>query len=108
MKLVTNIHNAETEPHERRRKVKGERLHLNRPKAISEYNKCMGGVDHFDQMIKYYQFTRRTNKWTKKFVVYLFQMALFNSFALYRKYTTERKNKFQELHSFICPGPYRV
>ena len=93
VKLVTNIHNADTEIYERRQRGRRDLVQLNRPKAISDYNTYMGGVDHFDQMIKYYQFTRRTSKWTKKFVIYLFQMALFNAFALYRKYTRDARKK---------------
>ena len=103
VKLVSNIHNAATENYERRQRGTRNLLQLNRPQAISDYNTYMGGVDHFDQMIRYYQFTRRTSKWTKKFVIYLFQMALFNSFALYRKYTRDaRKKNFKAFSLYLA------
>lgn len=46
----------------------------------------MRGVDRYDQMIKYYSFTRKTMKWTKKVMLYFVQMMLKNAHVLYNKY----------------------
>ena len=51
----------------------------------------MKGVDHFDQMIKYYKFSRKSNKWTKKITLYFFQMAIYNAFSLYKEYSKDKK-----------------
>lgn len=59
------------------------------PYVINEYNKYMGGVDKFDQMIKYYPLKRKTNRWTQKFTVHIFEILLHNSHVLYKKYSLE-------------------
>ena len=56
--------------------------------VIEDYNVHMSGVDLFDQMISYYKFTRKTQKWMKKIVFYFLQMALYNSYIIYRKYSS--------------------
>ncbi|KAK4311010.1 hypothetical protein Pmani_017465 [Petrolisthes manimaculis] len=62
----------------------------------------MGGVDHYDQMVQYYPLLRRTYKWTRKFMFYLIQMAIFNSFALYKMYAlTPRKMALLEYMEHI-------
>ena len=51
----------------------------------------MGGVDLFDQLIQYYPFARRTRRWTHKFLKYLLQLAIQNSYVLYCGYTSDQK-----------------
>ncbi|XP_069815791.1 piggyBac transposable element-derived protein 4-like [Dendropsophus ebraccatus] len=55
------------------------------PVCIQAYNKFMGGVDLNDQILKPYSAMRRSRIWYKKLAVNLVQMALYNSFVLYRK-----------------------
>lgn len=73
---------------------------LERPIAIREYVKYMRGVDRFDQMIKYYSFTRRSMKWTKKVFMYFLQVMLHNAHVLYKKYGPEEPNKKMTLLQF--------
>ena len=94
--VITNRYGVLREEyvHRKRVRVQGGRteMHtvtLQRPLAISHYNKNMAGVDRFDQLIKYYSFLRRTIKWSKKMTFYLLQMALQNAYALYTKYTRD-------------------
>ncbi len=54
------------------------------PSFINSYNKFMGGVDVFDQEIKYYNPQRRTYRWTLKVSIYLIQTMLHNSYVLYK------------------------
>jgi Transposase IS4 len=61
------------------------------PEVIVEYNKSMGGVDKFDQMIKYCSLKRKTNRWTQRFTVYILEILLHNSFVLYSDYFSFRK-----------------
>ncbi|XP_069164078.1 piggyBac transposable element-derived protein 4-like [Procambarus clarkii] len=102
--LITNCHNAETQQVQRRKRVRNrdgttsvQQVTVNKPNAICDYNTNMKGVGHFDQMIKYYHFTRKTHKWTKKMTIYFVQMAIYNAFVMYNYYTTDRK-KLTLLH----------
>ncbi|XP_069176130.1 piggyBac transposable element-derived protein 4-like [Procambarus clarkii] len=81
--VITNIHNADTTQAQHRKRVRKrdgrtgvEIVKMNKPKAIVDYNKFMKGVDHFDQMVKYYEFARKTHKWSKKITFYILQMAV--------------------------------
>ncbi|XP_069183405.1 uncharacterized protein [Procambarus clarkii] len=96
--LITSCHNAETQQVQRRKRVRNrdgttsvQQVTVNKPNAICDYNTNMKGVDHFDQMIKYYHFTRKTHKWTKKMTFYFVQMAIYNAFVMYNYYTTDRR-----------------
>ncbi|XP_045617580.2 piggyBac transposable element-derived protein 4-like [Procambarus clarkii] len=102
--LITTCHNADTQQVERRKRVRKpdgtfslQQVTVNKPNAICDYNTHMKGVDHFDQMVKYYQFTRKSYKWTKKMTFYFLQMAIHNAFVLYNYYTTDTK-KLTLLH----------
>ena len=70
-----------------------------KPHCIVLYNASMGGVDKLDQCVKYYPFTRKSVKWTKKFIFYLFQIAMYNSFVIYKEKITQRKCK--SLYEYI-------
>ena len=110
--FVTNGFNAETEPFIHRRRVKRggrytvEEFSLHRPKVVGEYINYMGGVDHFDQMMNYYSFARRSSRWTKKTIFYLVQLALVNAFAMYNKYGTDgsrrKKRTLRQFHEEIA------
>ena len=107
--MISTIHsNANTVPIEKIKKktVKGQKLYskvtVNKPIAIVDYNKFMGGVDHFDQMIKYYEFIQKSQKWTRKVIFYLLQMAIHNSFQLYKKYCpVDKKVDLLSFHEII-------
>ena len=109
--FITTAANAETEPFVHRKRVKRngrfcfEEVELQRPKMVSDYVAYMGGVDHFDQMVNYYAFARRSARWTKKTTMYLIQMALYNSYTLYVKYRPNMNEKcmtFREYHECIA------
>ena len=55
-------------------------------RIITDYNKYMGGVDNFDKYISYYQVQHSgKHKWYIRIINYLIDLALVNSFMLYRK-----------------------
>ncbi len=70
-----------------------------KPHCIVLYNASMGGMDKLDQCVKYYPFTRKSVKWTKKFTFYLFQIAMYNSFVIYKEQIAQRKCK--SLYEYI-------
>ena len=66
------------------RKSVGGRVTVKKPQCVLDYNNKMNGVDKLDQNLSYYPFARRSSKWTNKFVMYMFSIAIFNSFILYQ------------------------
>ncbi|XP_054259947.1 piggyBac transposable element-derived protein 4-like [Macrosteles quadrilineatus] len=55
-----------------------------KPHVILDYIKHMGGVDHTDHFISSYQFMRRTRKWYRKMFFWLFEVAIVNSYIMYK------------------------
>lgn len=58
---------------------------ISRPSIIREYNSKMGGVDLVDRMMSYYRMNIRTKKWTLRMLMHFMDLALANSWLLYRK-----------------------
>ena len=54
------------------------------PSCIDDYNKSMGGVDRLDQVIEPYDATRKTVRWYLKLGIHFIQIALLNSWNLYK------------------------
>ena len=61
-----------------------------KPMAVFDYNFDMGGPDHLGQLIDNYDFLRATVRWTTKFTVWLFSVAVVNAFVLHQKFGSER------------------
>ena len=68
---------------QRTRSAQGGREVVEKPEAIIEYNKYMGGVDQGDQMLTYYGYPHRTVKWWKRAFFSLFDAAIVNSYIMY-------------------------
>lgn len=62
---------------------KGEKVI--KPQAVIDYNEGMKGVNVGDQLASSYPAVRRSIKWYKKVFMYLFDMALINSFLIYKQ-----------------------
>ncbi|KAF3702367.1 Chimeric ERCC6-PGBD3 protein Chimeric CSB-PGBD3 protein [Channa argus] len=58
---------------------------VSRPSIVREYNLKMGGFDLADRMISYYRMNTRTKKWTMRMLMHVTDLALANSWLLYRK-----------------------
>lgn len=66
-----------------------------KPNCILDYNKNMNGVDRADQYLSYYSIYRKTRKWTKKVVFFLFNCAMFNSYCVYGKLNPTKRTNFK-------------
>lgn len=62
----------------------GEKIKINKPIAIQNYTKFMGGIDRADQYCGPYGFTRKTYKWWRKLFFWLVEVCIVNSFILYK------------------------
>ncbi|CAK1578319.1 unnamed protein product [Parnassius mnemosyne] len=54
------------------------------PKVVEHYNQHMGGVDVLDQQMEYYRTFIKTKKWTLKVLIHFLDLAIVNSWRLYR------------------------
>ena len=82
--ILSTIHGDNTVSVERRsRHAVGGRETVEKPEAITEYNRYMGGVDRGDQLLSYYGFPHRTVKWWRRAFFFLFDAAIVNSYIMY-------------------------
>ena len=56
------------------------------PEPVLTYNSFMGGVDLHDQYRSYYRIGRRTVKWWRNLVWFLFQVSVINAYQLYKQF----------------------
>ena len=57
---------------------------VTKPLVVYQYNQKMGGVDVADQLGVYYNFGRKCVKWWRKYFFWLLEVAMVNSYLLYR------------------------
>ena len=60
-------------------------IDVSRPNLVTVYNENMGGVDLQDQIIALYRMAFRSKKYYQRMIFYLFDMAVVNSWFLYRR-----------------------
>lgn len=73
-------------------KRRGRTVTKDKPAIITDYNKFMGGIDGFDQMLYCYLDERRTVKYWKKVTFNFFSRMLLNIYILYKS-TCMKNNK---------------
>ena len=59
-----------------------------RPSMVLVYNKKMGAVDRNNQMVENYKLNIKTLKWWKKLFFHLINVAIVNSYIIYKECTT--------------------
>ena len=72
-----------------------------KPSTVVKYNKTMGGVDEVDKIIKPYQCRRKTIRWYRKLFFHLNDLAVYNSFLLYKWHTKVKISYFEFLLKLI-------
>lgn len=93
-RIVTSIstkHDDSASPVSRLKKGgKGARETVLKPEVIIDYNEHMSGVDHLNQMLSYYDCTRKCLRWPRKVFVYLLSISVHNSYILYKCKTNQK------------------
>lgn len=78
--LISTIHGSETE----QVTVQGGKV-VDKPTAVIDYNKFMGGVDVADSHLHFYSVSRnRLKKYYMKMFRHFFDMTCFNSYVIYK------------------------
>ena len=98
VRMVTTFHPDTMQNVQGWRKRVGQVM-ITKPQSVIEYNGSMNGVDRLDQNLSYYPFTRKTHKWTNKFMLYMFQICMYNSFVLYSLKHPE--GRYSTMRSFM-------
>uniref|UniRef100_H2ZJ97 Uncharacterized protein n=1 Tax=Ciona savignyi TaxID=51511 RepID=H2ZJ97_CIOSA len=78
----------------------GRRL-KSKPVVVQDYNKNMVGVDHHDQMMAYYGFSKKSMKWYKKLFFHLISITTVNAHIVYNKVRLQHGNPKITLLQFI-------
>lgn len=92
-KSMNNLAQSSVSPELFREKVKI-------PVAISEYNMYMRGVDRFDQIASYYCIKLKSYTWYMKILFHFMEIAMANSYILYKTICEKRNLKFISRLSF--------
>ncbi|XP_047430615.1 piggyBac transposable element-derived protein 3-like isoform X2 [Mugil cephalus] len=74
---------------------------IRRPSVVREYENNMGGIDIVDRTISYYRMTDRTKKWTLRMLMHFTDIALANSWLLYRQDHTMRSTPKKCIMQFL-------
>ncbi|KAI7790921.1 putative piggyBac transposable element-derived protein 3-like [Triplophysa rosa] len=100
--MMSVVHDAQAEDTcQRWDKKKKQYVSVRRPIIVCEYNNKMGGVDLIDRMISYYRLSVRTKKWTHRMLMHFTDVALANSWLLYRRDHTERGTPRNGIMQFL-------
>lgn len=73
--------------------IQGRHSPVKKPDCIHKYSQFIGVVDYKDLMIQPYLATRKSHHWYKNLSIYLFQLAIYNSYIIHHE-STERPGSF--------------
>lgn len=65
-------------------KTSKQKISIDRPQVVQEYNINMGGVDLMNQMISYYRIFIRSKKWTLRMVTHFIDFSVIQSWIEYK------------------------
>ena len=81
--------------------VRSRRTTQQKPLVVDRYNHSMNGVDRADQYTVYYSFVRRSVKWWRKVFFWVMEVAVVNSYILYKCTSTQPVNHLDYRQSLI-------
>jgi hypothetical protein len=83
--IETNHYSIEpTDVVQRWYKTRKQYVNIHIPAVIKAYNRGMGGVDCCDQLLSFYWMKTKAKKWYRRVLYHFMDLALINSFILYR------------------------
>lgn len=82
--VVSNMHDSQIINSVTRKDNRGDKHLVKCPISIVDYNKYMGGVDHFDQFHSFYNISWKSRRWWVKIFYYLLDASVVNSYILYK------------------------
>ena len=96
--IMSSLHKQATETVLKRPKGSKDKKEVSCPSMVVDYNQHMGGVDLTDQHISYYSMSgRKTLKWWKKVMWRLLDIAVVNSWIIFRSNFPDSSIKTQKL-----------
>ncbi|CAK1579172.1 unnamed protein product [Parnassius mnemosyne] len=78
-------------------------IDVDAPRVVTSYNRYMGGVNVLDQSMEYYRTFIKTRKWTLKVILYFLDLAVVNSWRLYKCHSLAKgvlNNEIMDLMAF--------
>lgn len=91
--LYRPVHETDTPQNQKFLKRKGRKFGKNgtdipcSPRVL-DHNNNMGGVDYFDQMMKYHKYGRKSKKWYMHVFYHLLELCIHKSFVLESYFVT--------------------
>ena len=82
--MLTNCYNPKNVCLVKRKAKDGSTDMVDCPEAVAQYNRIMGGVDHFDQLRERYAVGRRSIKWWHRILYWLIDVCIVNAYVMYR------------------------
>lgn len=92
--VISSMHNASHSEIVYRKNSRGEKVAISCPSSIANYNRCMGGIDKFNQYMAAYSVCQKSRHWWVKLFYYLLDTSIVNSFLMYKKSCNSHKTKY--------------
>lgn len=83
-----------------RKNKDGSRVQVPCPQSVALYNKFMGGVDRNDQLRGFYNVRLKCRKFYKYVFWFFFDIAITNSYILFRQYNDVKETRIPDLKTF--------
>lgn len=82
-------------------KASKQKIKIDRPQIVKDYNLNMGEVDLMNQMISYYRIFIRSKKWTLRMITHFIDFAIINSWIEYKRDCQKAKVPIRHNNGFI-------
>jgi hypothetical protein len=99
--FLSNYHSPSDMGIVRRKNEKKERVEIDAPKVVADYNDYMNAVDKLDQKISYYMGALKSNKWWRRVFFYFLQVSMINSYIFAKSKNPSITDKYPKQLSFI-------
>jgi hypothetical protein len=109
--LASNYHKDNEVVPISRRSQNGQRITIDCPKAVKDYNQFLHEVDRFSQRISCYNLDRKSKRnWLRMFIYFL-NASIFNSFICYNQLAQDKLTYLKYMVSLVkslCSGSERI